>query len=247
MLQQTQVATVTPYYKRFLLRFPQATALAAAEEHDVLRMWEGLGYYRRARQMHQAAKRIVNEHGGQFPRDPKEARRLPGVGRYTAGAVLSIAFDAREPILEANTLRLFARLLAYRGALQSTPGQSLLWSAAEAILPRRGSGALNQALMELGSQVCTVNDPDCARCPVASLCLTNHHGLQALVPARALKAKIENVHEASVVITRGASVLLVQHGLRGRWAGLWDFPRFPLVANSEATIEQILAGSIERL
>ncbi len=115
MLQQTQVATVGGYFERFLEAFPTVEALAAAEEHEVLRLWEGLGYYRRARQLHQAAKIVVAEHGGRFPRDAEAVRRLPGIGRYTAGAILSIAFDAREPILEANTTRLFARLLAYRG------------------------------------------------------------------------------------------------------------------------------------
>ena len=148
---------MTGYFDRFLAAFPTIEALAAADEHDVLRLWEGLGYYRRARQLHRAAKLIVAEHGGKFPADAEVVRRLPGIGRYTAGAILSIAFDAREPILEANTLRLLSRLLAFDGDPRSTEGQRLLWAMAEAVLPSAGSGRMNQALMELGSEICTAS------------------------------------------------------------------------------------------
>ena len=193
MLQQTQVGTVIGYFDRFLAAFPTIEALAAADEHDVLRLWEGLGYYRRARQLQQAAKIIVAEHGGRFPRDPEIVRRLPGIGRYTAGAILSIAFDAREPILEANTLRLFSRLLAYDGDPRSTEGQRLLWAMAEAVLPRRGSGRMNQALMELGSEVCTARAPRCEECPVAALCRANQQGRQLEIPRPKAKRTIEAV------------------------------------------------------
>jgi A/G-specific adenine glycosylase len=247
MLQQTQVATVIPYYERFLGRFPTASGLAAADEHDVLRLWEGLGYYRRARQLHAAAKRIVADHGGRFPSDGEAVRRLPGIGRYTAGAILSFAFDAREPILEANTLRLFARLLAFQSDLRSSSAQKLLWMAAEAILPKRGSGTLNQALMELGSQVCTPRAPNCSRCPVASLCLTNRDGLHAVIPARTPKPKIEHVREASVVVRNRGKVLLVKRAAGERWAGLWDFPRFPLAGEGESRVQHELIDSVSRL
>ena len=132
----------------------QHFGVAQADEQEVLRVWEGLGYYRRARQLHLAAKKIVEEHGGVFPREGESVRTLPGIGRYTAGAILSIAFDARAPVLEANTLRLHARLLGYQGDPASAEGNRLLWSMAEAVLAKRGSGQLNQALMELGSMVC---------------------------------------------------------------------------------------------
>jgi len=210
-------------------------------------LWEGLGYYRRARQLHAAAKQIVSEHGGRFPGDRDAVRRLPGIGRYTAGAILSFAFDAREPILEANTLRLFARLLAFRGEPLGSAGQRLLWSAAEAILPPRGGGVLNQALMELGSQVCTPREPHCSHCPVASLCLTNRDGLHDIVPARTAKPKIEHVREASVVVRHRGKVLLVQRAAGERWAGLWDFPRFPLAADGESAVHQELIDSVDRL
>ncbi len=230
MLQQTQVATVTAYYQRFLSRFPTISALAGAEETDVLRQWEGLGYYRRARQLHAAAKRIVAEHGGRFPRDLHMMEKLPGIGRYTAGAIASIAFDVRAPILEANTVRLHSRLLGFRGDPTSVPGQRLLWRFAEAILPKRGSGDLNQALMELGSLICTPRAPCCEACPVRSLCPTQIGGWQDVIPAPKRKTKFENVREAAVVVRRSGKVLLRKRSDGERWAGLWDFVRFPLCA-----------------
>ena len=165
MLQQTQAATVTAYFERFLIALPNVEALAAARVEKVLRLWEGLGYYRRARQLHQAARLIVERHGGRFPRDVNELRRLPGVGRYTAGAIASIAFDQPAPILEANTIRLFSRLLAYRGQPDSAAGQRLGWAMAEAVLPRRRPGQFNSALMELGSEVCRPREPALRRLP----------------------------------------------------------------------------------
>ena len=164
MLQQTQVETVKPYFQRFLAALPTISALAQADEQQVLRLWEGLGYYRRARQLHQAARRIVVEHDGRFPTDPQSAQRLPGIGRYTAGAILSIAMDQRRPILEANTVRVFSRLLAYDGQTTSSAGQRLLWAAAEAVLPSRDVGRFNQALMELGSEVCRCRAPAYRTC-----------------------------------------------------------------------------------
>jgi A/G-specific adenine glycosylase len=232
MLQQTQVETVKPYFERFMATLPTIEALAKADEHDVLRLWEGLGYYRRARQLHAAAKRIMAEHGGQFPRDPEAVRRLPGIGRYTAGAILSIAFDAREPILEANTVRLLSRLLAYPGDPQSTEGQRLLWAMAEILLPRRNVGRLNQALMELGSGVCTPRSPRCDDCPIAPMCRANQQGLQQEIPRPKTKPPVEAVREAAVLVRRGSRVLLLRWPEGRRWAGLWDFPRFPVEGRS---------------
>ena len=227
MLQQTQVATVRPYFERFLAALPTVEALAAADEHEVLRLWEGLGYYRRARQLHQAARLICSRHGGRFPRDIEQLRRLPGIGRYTAGAILSIAFDQPQPILEANTSRLFSRLLAWSGEPASAAGQRLGWAMAEAVLPRRGAGRFNQALMELGSEVCQPRQPRCAVCPVASLCRAFAAGLQSRIPPPRRKAARKAVREAAVVVRRRGRVLLLQRPEGGRWAGLWDFPRFP--------------------
>jgi A/G-specific adenine glycosylase len=228
MLQQTQAAAVGPYYRRFCAAFPTIEALAAAGEQDVLRLWEGLGYYRRARDLHAAARLIVARHGGRFPRDAAAVRALPGIGRYTTGAILSIAFDAREPILEANTARLFSRLLAYRGPVGSAPAGRILWALAEAVLPRRGAGAFNQALMELGSQVCTPKAPRCACCPIAPLCRAHALGIQAETPQAKPRPAFEQLHEAALVVRRGGRVLIVRRPAGGRWAGLWDFPRYQI-------------------
>ncbi|MGI8980085.1 MAG: A/G-specific adenine glycosylase [Pirellulaceae bacterium] len=231
MLQQTQVAAVVPYYERFLAAFPTASELAAAPEEQVLRLWEGLGYYRRARQLHAAARQIAAEHGGQFPSGYEQVRALPGIGRYTAGAILSLGLDCRLPILEANTVRLLSRLAAFRGDTAGTTGQKFLWAMAEQILPTKNAGQFNQALMELGSQVCTPRQPKCEECPLASLCPTRKLGLQESIPAPKKPKQYENVVEAVVVIRRGSKVFVRRRGEEERWAGLWDFPRF---ASSES-------------
>ena len=179
MLQQTQVATVIPYFERFLKAFPTIKKLAAADEEKVLRLWEGLGYYRRARQLHKAAKQIVEKHAGKFPSRLEDVDALPGIGRYTRGAILSIAFEQREPILEANTIRLNARLLALEEDTSSKASQNALWDFAEDILPTKDIGLFNQALMELGGAICTPKSPRCLLCPVASICPTRAAGLQA--------------------------------------------------------------------
>ena len=244
MLQQTQVATVRAYFERFIKRLPTIETLARADEHEVLRLWEGLGYYRRARQLHGAAKIIVQEHGGRFPRDPEVVRRLPGVGRYTAGAILSIAFDARQPIIEANTLRLHSRLLGYVGDPRSTEGQRLLWAMAEILLPRRGVGRFNQALMELGSEICTAKSPRCDACPLAPLCRANQQGRQQEIPPPKVKRPIEPLREAAVLVRRRGRVLLLRWPEGRRWAGLWDFPRFPIHAEHAASIHRELIENV---
>ena len=239
MLQQTQVATVAAYFPRFLVAFPTIESLAAAPEEQVLRLWEGLGYYRRARQLHRAASVIVQEHQGRFPNDPEMVRKLPGIGRYTAGAILSIAFDARQPILEANTVRLLSRLIAYRGDPRAKAGETLLWSLAKELLPRHGSNKLNQALMELGSLICTPRSPACDACPVQSLCPTHRQGLQERIPLPKAKPRIEAVREALLVVRRRNRLLLRQRQPGERWAGLWDFPRFPLASANGSWAEEI--------
>ena len=244
MLQQTQVATVKPYFERFIHALPTIEALARADEHEVMRLWEGLGYYRRARQLHRAAQIIVAEHAGQFPRDSAVVHRLPGIGRYTAGAILSIAFDAREPILEANTRRLLSRLLAYRGDPHSAGGQRLLWAMAEMLLSRRNAGRFNQALMELGSEVCTSRSPRCLDCPVAALCRANQQGRQQEIPPPKTKRPVEAVREAAVLVRRHGRVLLLRWPEGRRWAGLWDFPRFPLAAESPTAIGRELVENV---
>jgi len=247
MLQQTQVETVRAYFDRFLRALPTIDALAKADEHEVLRLWEGLGYYRRARQLHRAARIIAEQHGGRFPQDPTAVRRLPGIGRYTAGAILSIAFDQRQPILEANTVRLLSRLLAYAGRPQSAEGQRILWATAERLLPRRDPGRFNQALMELGSRVCTPRGPQCAACPLATLCQANKQGLQNAIPRKTPKPAMEPVREAAVWVRRGGRVLILRWPEGRRWAGLWDFPRFALDAEHPAALRRELSARVFEL
>jgi A/G-specific adenine glycosylase len=247
MLQQTQVATVEPYFKRFIRAFPSVSQLAAAAEQSVLRHWEGLGYYRRARQLHAAAKCIVAEHKGKIPRDATHLRDLPGIGRYTAGAILSIAFDAREPILEANTIRLLARLLALRGEVTTAKAQRILWKFAAEILPRKETGTFNQALMELGSLICTPTAPRCSECPVMDLCRAQAEGLQSKIPAAGRPVRFQQVREAAVVIHRRGRVLLRQCGSGERWEGLWDFPRVPIQADGTPQIADELVGPVRKL
>jgi A/G-specific adenine glycosylase len=247
MLQQTQVETVKPYFQRFLAALPTIADLAAAEEQQVLWLWEGLGYYRRARQFHAAARKILAEHGGCFPTDLAAVARLPGIGRYTAGAVLSIAFDQRRPILEANTVRVFSRLLAYNGQTTSAAGQKLLWSAAEAVLPAREVGRFNQALMELGSEVCRNRTPLCDECPVAMLCEARRRGAQHEIPRPKPRPRFEDVSEAAVLIRRRGRVLVIQWPEGGRWAGLWDFPRFAIQGDTADDIRRELIDNVQRM
>lgn len=230
MLQQTQVATVRDYFARFVKAFPTVQKLAAADETDVLRLWEGLGYYRRARQLHAAAQQLVSDHRGEFPQEPAELQELPGIGRYTAGAIASIAFDRRAAILEANTIRLLSRLIAFRGNPHSTAGQRELWRVAEEILPQKDVARFNQALMELGSLVCTPTAPKCDECPLATVCSARDLGLQQEIPRAKPRPTIAEVREAAVVVRKNGSILMRRCGPTERWAGLWDFPRFEVEA-----------------
>lgn len=247
MLQQTQVETVKPYFTRFMAALPTVHALAAADEQQVLRLWEGLGYYRRARQLHAAARQIVAEHGDRFPTDPEAVARLPGIGRYTAGAILSIAFDQRRPILEANTVRVFSRLQAFDGQTTSAAGQKLLWAAAEAVLPSCDVGRFNQALMELGSEVCRGRAPLCEECPVATWCEARRLGLQSEIPRPKPRPQFEDVSEAAVLVRRRGRVLVIQWPEGRRWAGLWDFPRFAIQGGKPSAVRRELVDNVQRM
>jgi A/G-specific adenine glycosylase len=228
MLQQTQVATVIPYFERFLQTFPTLSDLAAANEQEVLRQWEGLGYYRRARDLHRTARLLVTEHAGRFPDDPAALQALPGMGQYTCNAVLSQAFDLRLPILEANSQRVLSRFFGRADDPRRGPARRWLWRAAEELLPTRRAGAFNQALMELGALICTPNNPKCADCPLAARCVARRDGLQESIPARPPAPESVEVREAAVVVRRNGRVLLVQRPEGGRWEGMWEFPHGPL-------------------
>jgi A/G-specific adenine glycosylase len=224
MLQQTQVATVVPYYHRFLGRFPTLASLAEADEHDVLRIWEGLGYYRRARALSRTARILREKNHDTIPDNPDLVGSLPGFGRYTVGAVLSQAYDRRLPILEANSRRVLCRLAGIDGLQQD----ALLWQLAESLLPKKKVGDLNQSLMELGALVCTPTQPKCHVCPVHGQCLARKHNRQQAIPARAASAKVERVEEVAIILQKRDRVLLVQRPDDGRWPGMWEFPHCPL-------------------
>jgi A/G-specific adenine glycosylase len=234
MLQQTQVATVIPYFKRFMRSFPTLVALAQATEAEVLRHWEGLGYYRRARDLCRSARLICEEHDGRLPGDPATLRALPGFGRYTVGAVLSQALDCRLPILEVNSRRVLCRLFGIRADLRSREAESRLWRHAEELLPARKAGDFNQALMELGALVCSAAKPRCERCPVSTHCTARRLGLEDKIPLPPRPPRVEDVAEVAVVVRRGRRVLLVQRPKTGRWAGLWEFPHGPRHAGETA-------------
>lgn len=230
MLQQTRVAAVAPYYQRFLRRFPTVAALARAREADVLRYWAGLGYYRRARNLHRAARRLVAEHGGRFPRRLETALALPGVGRYTAAAVLSIAFGEPLAVLDGNVARVLARLEAVRGELRAPRRWRQLEARAQALLDRRAAGDWNQAMMELGAVVCMPRAPRCAACPVTRWCRAHALGIADRLPSRRAKpATVEVELAAAIFLDPAGCTLLVPPG--GGHDGIFfsRMPQFPAV------------------
>ena len=240
MLQQTTVAAVVPYFARFLAAFPTVHALAAADEQRVLKLWEGLGYYRRARHLHAAAKALAALPA--LPDDPAVWAGLPGVGRYILGAVLSQAFDRKLPIVEANSLRVLSRVFGYRGDPRVGAGKAWVWQAAESVLPDRRAGDFNQALMELGALVCTPAKPRCADCPLAGVCVANRDGLQAVIPPPKTAPAITAVREVGVVARDGAKVLLCRRPAdAGRWQNMWEVP------HAEVTEGEDDAAAAERI
>jgi A/G-specific adenine glycosylase len=219
MLQQTRVETVLPYYARWLERFPTLQALADAPLDDVLKAWEGLGYYSRARNFHRAVREVVERHAGRVPSDPVAFRALPGVGRYTAGAVMSIAFGQALPLVDGNVRRVFARWMD-----DPAPAADALWRMAAELVPGRAPGELNQALMELGATVCTPRKPRCGQCPAAPLCRARMHGTQEERPARKQARPLPHEDTAVAVIVRDGRLLLVRRPANARLGGLWAFP-----------------------
>jgi A/G-specific adenine glycosylase len=224
MLVQTTVAAVIPYFERFLSRFPDLASLANSDEQEVLKAWEGLGYYRRARQLRAAAQQLVREHGGIIPDDPAVVRALPGVGRYIAGALLSFAFDRPEPIVEANSQRVLARLIALREDVRTAQARVRLWEIARRLVPARNAGDFNQALMDLGALVCTPRRPLCLVCPVSAYCQARRAGLADVIPPIIPRRAPAPVTEATAVVVRDGKLLIVQRGSGGLWEKFWEFP-----------------------
>jgi A/G-specific adenine glycosylase len=225
MLQQTTVAAVTPKYESFLARFPDVRALAAAPEDEVLRHWAGLGYYSRARNLRRAAGAIVADHGGRFPSDYDSVLALPGVGRYTAGAIMSIAFGRPFPVVDGNVIRVFSRLFGLRGRAKDPAFAARIWERAESLVPKSAPGDWNQALMELGATVCTPESPSCGACPVSGDCAAFAEGLQDQLPLPEKRREPTPVRWTCLWIERGGRVLLWRRGGRERLLkNLWGLP-----------------------
>jgi A/G-specific adenine glycosylase len=225
MLQQTQIATVLPYYERWLERYPTIQHLAQASLDDVLKMWEGLGYYSRARNLHAAARAVMAGFGGQIPDTVPELMRLKGIGRYTAGAIASIAFDRPVPVLDGNATRVFSRLLDLPEDVTEAATKQKLWQVAEALVPEQRPGAYNQALMELGQTICLPAAPRCHLCPLAEHCLARMRGTQLERPVRPPRRKTPHFHVTAGVIWRpDGRFLIARRPLDGLLGGLWEFP-----------------------
>jgi len=226
MLQQTQVATVVPYFERFMARFPGVRDLADAGLDEVLLLWAGLGYYARARNLHSAARRIRDDHGGRFPLDLEEVMALPGIGRSTAGAILALSHGARHPILDGNVKRVLARFYAIEGAPDDKQTLERLWQLAEANTPQRDVATYTQAIMDLGATVCTRSSPRCSACPIAADCRARLAGRQDELPVAKQRAARRQRRAVMLVARHASSVLLVQRPPTGIWGGLWCLPEF---------------------
>jgi A/G-specific adenine glycosylase len=224
MLQQTRVEAVIPYWERFLTRFPDPGTLACADLDDVLGLWAGLGYYSRARNLKRAAEEVVTRFGGCVPEEPDALRTLPGVGRYTAGAVASIAFDRPVPIVDGNVARVLARIVGIRDEIESPPVRRQLWEEAAELAAGRTPGDCNQALMELGALLCIPGTPRCHACPLTAFCAAYASGDPETLPRRAPKRPPKPVHAVAALVLRRGKALAVRRPARGLLGGLWELP-----------------------
>lgn len=240
MLQQTTVAAVIPYYERWMKRFPSVAELAKAEESEVLALWQGLGYYRRARNLHAAAKMIAVDLNGRFPRDYESLRDLPGIGDYTAQAVRAFAFDEPVPVLDANVIRVVARLFDIRTPVDTAKGLAMVRGKLEELLPVKSGHEFVSAIMELGALVCRAGRPDCLLCPVKSFCAAKQ---PENLPVKAPKAPVKQRCEHAAWVSDGKTILLQQSTAR-RWVGLWRLP--PLLSEPIGGLVAELAYSIVR-
>ena len=228
MLQQTRVETVIPYFEKWMKLFPTVQTLAAASEQEVLHAWEGLGYYSRARNFHKAAKLVVEKYNGQLPRDLDALGKLPGIGRYTVGALASIVFGLDEPALDGNLKRVYARLFDVNEPVDSPAGEAILWKIAKENLPKGQAADFNQSLMDLGAMICLPKNPRCLICPVLTLCQARERGTQDIRPVKKPKGETPAyIHAAAVVVAQTGNVrkvLLAQRPSQGLLGGMWEFP-----------------------
>lgn len=245
MLQQTQIKTVIPYYERWMAQFPTVADLAAAPLENVLKAWEGLGYYSRARNLHAAAQQVVEQFGGRLPHSAEMLRTLKGIGPYTAGAIASIAFDAHEPVVDGNVMRVLTRLFDNADNIAEKQTQKWLWRVSAELLPTTRCGDYNQALMELGQQICTTANPTCHYCPLNAQCVARAQGTQLERPVRPPRKKTpHHAVVAAVIRNSDAQLLMLQRPLNGLLGGLWEFPNYMLPVGSSP--EQTLAEEATR-
>ncbi len=236
MLQQTQVATVTPYFLRFMTRFPDIASLAGAPIDDVLAHWSGLGYYARARNLHAAAQLIVTRHAGEFPRDPANIAALPGIGRSTAAAIAAFAFSVRGAILDGNVKRVLARCFGIAGYPGEAAVQNRLWALAESLLPKSDIEPYTQALMDLGATLCTRARPRCDSCPLQVPCVAHRTQRTAELPSAKPRADVPHREMVLLILQRGVEVLLEKRPASGIWGGLWSFPEIDRAAILETQL-----------
>lgn len=243
MLQQTQVATVIPYFERFIARFPDINALAKANLDEVMTLWSGLGYYARARNLHRCAQQVTAEHQGQFPADPAHLAQLPGIGRSTAAAIAVFATGRRAAILDGNVKRVLCRSFGIDSDPTKKAVEHALWQQAEALLPHQHLEAYTQGLMDLGATVCTRHRPACIQCPLAARCVALATDRVDSLPMRKPKKKIPQKRVAMLVIVDHGQILLQQRATHGIWGGLWSLPEVTLSGTDEesAIIKQAAA------
>jgi len=228
MLQQTQIKTVIPYFERWMKAFPDVSALASAPIDDVLKLWEGLGYYTRARNLHKTSKIIVEKHGGKIPGDYASLIALPGIGRYTAGAIASIAFKKPVPLVDGNVFRVLSRIFNIHQDISKPASQKIFYDTAAALVPDKNPGDFNQALMELGSLVCFPVMPHCTACPLSSVCAAYRKGNQESLPVKSKAAQKKEVRIAAAIILNGNKILVRKRPPKGIWGGLWEIPSISL-------------------
>jgi A/G-specific adenine glycosylase len=224
MLQQTQVSTAIPYYRRFLKEFPTPSHLSRAPLDRVLKVWEGLGYYARARNLKRAAEEVVRCHGGNLPSDEEALQKLPGIGRSTAGAILSIGYGQKKPILDGNVRRVLSRFFAVRSDPKARRTEEDLWKRSEALIPGRRAGTFAQAIMDLGAVLCVPKRPKCSDCPVSISCEAYRLGIQEELPKRRERKEVPHFHHVAGLVSADGKVLLCRRPQKGLLGGLWEFP-----------------------
>jgi A/G-specific adenine glycosylase len=246
MLQQTRVESVIPYFEKWVKQFPTIKKLAKADEHDVLNAWEGLGYYSRARNLHKAAKIVTEKFNGELPKNLDDLQSLPGIGKYTVGAIASMAFKMDEATLDGNLRRVFSRLFDVTEFADSPVGEKILWELARENLPKGKAGDYNQALMDVGATICVPKNPRCLLCPLMSICEARKNGTQALRPVLKPKKKVPQYVDVAAVIMKGKKVLLNQRPADGLLGNMWEFPNARTATAGDGGLSKIKSSVLTK-